>query len=778
MLDSQSEIVEVCEVTQQDSEVDPSAEPVSKGSNLLEMFGLEDQLFNRTVSESGPSDVSVLEFKNGNHYEGNLVNGRLHGLGKFTWEASGITYTGQFVNSQISGNGRMEWPDGSYYEGGFLQGKRHGTGTYYHPLGITYRGEWLDGKKHGKGRLEYTSDGSCYYDGDWFEDISQGYGFSKYPDGTTYEGEWFGGNRCGYGTMHWKDRDEIYSGCWVAGKQEGQGSHAWHILRVRTTQYTLPNVYDGEWKNGVRHGFGVFHYPNGSKYAGYWKDNMKHGKGNLILKDGRVFERMFKEDCLIGRLDDPAVDDTGQLGLERLDTRLPLFPEITSGVPPVESMSSNTSDSNLLEYYIRPHLASEHNTTQELKAMQNCITTHVAALRCIYQFYGRLGLNEMPDNTIILKHFQLCQLIKDCRLHQHTSLAEIDRIIGKIYPFTTEEADHVRWPDSLISFCAFVNILAILACNLCSQVQLFQHRGRIERGKPSDGLAFLLTQVVLRSACKISGPLYENKQKTREIFAFREPTFHIFQFLSRFYSKPTNPGSTITMRQFLFMLRDYELLDAKLTTKDVVELLCANNPAAGPPTECNLDVELTFFDFFEALVQCATHTRAEEPPTEQPPEGVEEVEPIEALPKEEGTSSAQKETTGLTTRQSTKYAPSSTSTTGRKSRERKRKVREVRKSSLQPDVLKEADQPTPPVMVEETVDELVKAPTEDRNVTPTVPEAEELDEFTVWKMRLENFFRQRFLPTAEKIENIRRIILESQTRTKAGYISAEHLKPL
>ncbi|GAA57882.1 radial spoke head 10 homolog B, partial [Clonorchis sinensis] len=91
-------------------------------------------------------------------------------------------------------------------------------------------------------------------------------------------------------------------------------------------------------------------------------------------------------------------------------------------------MLSNTSDSNLLEYYIRPHLASEHNTTQELKAMQNCITTHVAALRCIYQFYGRLGLDEMPDNTIILKHFQFCQLIKDCRLHQHTSLAEIDRI--------------------------------------------------------------------------------------------------------------------------------------------------------------------------------------------------------------------------------------------------------------------------------------------------------------------------------------------------------------
>ncbi|GAA54190.1 hypothetical protein CLF_112586 [Clonorchis sinensis] len=239
-----------------------------------------------------------------------------------------------------------------------------------------------------------------------------------------------------------------------------------------------------------------------------------------------------------------------------------------------------------------------------------------------------------------------------------------------MYPFTTEEADNVRWPDSLISFCAFVNILAILACNLCSQVQLFQHRGRIERGKPSDGLAFLLTQVVLRSACKVSGPLYENKQKTREIFVFRGPTFHTYQFLSRFYSK------------------DYQLLDAKLTTKDVVELLCASNPAAGPPTECNLDVELTFFDFFEALVQCATHTRAEEPPAERPPEGVEQTEFIEALPKDEGAPSAQKETTGPTIRQSAKYAPSSTSTTGRRSRERKRKVREVGKSGLQSDVLK------------------------------------------------------------------------------------------
>ncbi|KER20965.1 hypothetical protein T265_10598 [Opisthorchis viverrini] len=84
-----------------------------------------------------------------------------------------------------------------------------------------------------QGRLEYTSDGSCYYEGDWFEDIRQGYGVSKYPDGTTYEGEWFDGNRCGYGTMHWKDRDEIYSGRWVAGKQMCEaGERLLRLLRL------------------------------------------------------------------------------------------------------------------------------------------------------------------------------------------------------------------------------------------------------------------------------------------------------------------------------------------------------------------------------------------------------------------------------------------------------------------------------------------------------------------------------------------------------------------
>jgi antitoxin component YwqK of YwqJK toxin-antitoxin module len=37
-------------------------------------------------------------------------------------------------------------------------------------------------------------------------------------------------------------------------------------------------MYDGEFVNGLRHGFGMFFYASGAKYEGRWKNNMKHGK--------------------------------------------------------------------------------------------------------------------------------------------------------------------------------------------------------------------------------------------------------------------------------------------------------------------------------------------------------------------------------------------------------------------------------------------------------------------------------------------------------------------
>jgi len=46
--------------------------------------------------------------------------------------------------------------------------------------------------------------------------------------------------------------------------------------------------YVGEWKNGSKEGFGVFHYYDGSKYEGEWKNDTKFGKGSFTLFNGDV----------------------------------------------------------------------------------------------------------------------------------------------------------------------------------------------------------------------------------------------------------------------------------------------------------------------------------------------------------------------------------------------------------------------------------------------------------------------------------------------------------
>lgn len=40
----------------------------------------------------------------------------------------------------------------------------------------------------------------------------------------------------------------------------------------------MRNMFDGDFVNGLRHGYGTFYYANGAKYEGGWKNNMKHGK--------------------------------------------------------------------------------------------------------------------------------------------------------------------------------------------------------------------------------------------------------------------------------------------------------------------------------------------------------------------------------------------------------------------------------------------------------------------------------------------------------------------
>ena len=53
-------------------------------------------------------------------------------------------------------------------------------------------------------------------------------------------------------------------------------------------------MYEGNWAEGQRNGYGVYVYANGDKYEGNWKEDRRHGQGEYIYKDLKL---KYKGEC-------------------------------------------------------------------------------------------------------------------------------------------------------------------------------------------------------------------------------------------------------------------------------------------------------------------------------------------------------------------------------------------------------------------------------------------------------------------------------------------------
>jgi hypothetical protein len=82
---------------------------------------------------------------NGNIYEGELIGGKLNGLGKIT-TVQGDLYKGFFINDKLNGLGTIAYANGDVQEGQFKDDH------FKWPNGNQYIGECVDGLLNGKGR--------------------------------------------------------------------------------------------------------------------------------------------------------------------------------------------------------------------------------------------------------------------------------------------------------------------------------------------------------------------------------------------------------------------------------------------------------------------------------------------------------------------------------------------------------------------------------------------------------------------------------------------------
>lgn len=171
----------------------------------------------------------------------------------------------------------IEYENGDRYEGDTEKGVPDGFGTLYFAMGGSYSGQWLKNNKDGWGILE-TVDGKMkvqnWHGGklakeyDYVEISSE---LGNYAGGINSLGE-----KEGFGIYNWKNGDE-YVGEWHRGFKDGNGDYAW----------ANGCKYSGEWKADKFNGEGTYFWADGDKYFGNWLNDMREGAGVFIDKSGK-----------------------------------------------------------------------------------------------------------------------------------------------------------------------------------------------------------------------------------------------------------------------------------------------------------------------------------------------------------------------------------------------------------------------------------------------------------------------------------------------------------
>lgn len=100
----------------------------------------------------------------------------------------------------------------------------------------------------------------------------------------SYDGNYKNGKKHGKGTFIWADGSR-YEGEWRNDMRYGIGTYTWPD----------GDIYTGEWENNRINGYGTFKSKSGFEYTGEWKDDKHNGFGKYILPNGNEYTGEFKE---------------------------------------------------------------------------------------------------------------------------------------------------------------------------------------------------------------------------------------------------------------------------------------------------------------------------------------------------------------------------------------------------------------------------------------------------------------------------------------------------
>jgi hypothetical protein len=150
-----------------------------------------------------------------------------------------------------------------------------------------------------------------------------------------YDGDFKDGKKHGQGTVTFADGGK-YVGDFKDDKYNGQGTYTW----------ANGEKYVGEWKNGKHHGQGTRTMANGYSYVGEFKYNYRHGRGIQTYADGRVQEGIFIDNNFVRaeKINPPPVDQQTDVAINDERRKLDADRQVQNKLPicPPVDYSKNT----------------------------------------------------------------------------------------------------------------------------------------------------------------------------------------------------------------------------------------------------------------------------------------------------------------------------------------------------------------------------------------------------------------------------------------------------
>ncbi|XP_032951991.1 radial spoke head 10 homolog B isoform X4 [Rhinolophus ferrumequinum] len=462
------------------------------------------------------------------------------------------------------------------YEGGKVRGLYEGDGFAVFQGGCTYRGMFSEGLMHGPGTYIWAD--GLKYEGDFVKNVPMNHGKYTWPDGSTYEGEVVNGMRTGSGVFKCSSQPVSYIGHWCHGRRHGKGSIYYNQEGT--------SWYEGDWVQNIKKGWGVRCYTSGNIYEGQWENNMRHGEGRMRwLTTNEEYTGQWEKGIQNGF-------GTHTWFLKRIpNSQYPLRNEYIG-----DFVNGYRHGHGKFYYASGAVYEGEWVSNKKHGMAEYAVLRNLTELRRIYSFYSSLGCDQSLDNTFLMTKLHFWRFLKDCKFHHHKiTLADMDRILSDNQDIPVEE---IHSPFTTILLRTFLNYLLQLAYHI--------HHKEYQNRSPSLFLCFtkLMTENIHPNACRVKGNLFNGQQETLYSMNYIDKCWEIYTAHCRPNAAPPHE-LTMKMRHFLWMLKDFKMINKELTANKFVEIIADDNPFIHDGIDSNFELELVFMEFFEALLSFA-----------------------------------------------------------------------------------------------------------------------------------------------------------------------------